>query len=341
MGVDEAIDGFLSAVSRAAGAPVARPPANLSALHELEATIAPLQVPAAVRRFWQRVDPGALGADTYPGLHGPGFALTSWLMSRDEASDSQPTALLQIAYESHQCMSAELDQPDVAGGTLFEWNLVDGDFERRFDGLEGWLVYLTGLIGAERFGVYETPHGQVVCVPRDEDWEIEPQWRPRLAAHPVYGLTTHVGRDILDWPEHWQRLTGLTPARILPRGASHTISELMQTDPGSQVHATVVAKVVSLVGGSGGTSVRVHDGTDMLVVHCLRETTLLGPTIDAWFEFDVVLPAGPRALPADPDTVGLDEPDPSLRLEAQFLAQYAQPAGAIATAVRRTQTPAT
>ena len=262
-------------------------------------------------------------------------------MSR-EFADADPPALLQIAYESHQCMSAELDQPGVAGGALFEWNLVDGDFERRFNGLEDWLTYLTELLAAGRFSVQDAlPRGRVVLVPRPEDWEVEPRWRPPLPSHPVHGLATHVGRDILDWPEHWRRLTGLTPAHIRPRGATHTIAELTQTDPGAPVEATIVAKVVSLTGGGGGMTVRVDDASGVLVVNCPIETTLLGPTIDEWFEFDVLVSAGRRKVPVDPDAVSVNESDPELRFEAQFVARYAQPAGATATAVRRTQPPGT
>lgn len=340
MDIDDAIDGFLAALSRA-GAPAPVAPTDRSVLSELEGAIAPLRVPGAVRRFWQRVAPETLGIDTYPGLHGPKFALESWLMSR-EFGDADPPALLQLAYESHQCMSVELDQPGVAGGALFEWNLVDGDFERRFNGLEEWLTYLTELLAAGRFSVQDAlPRGRVVVLPSPEDWEVEPRWRPPLPSHPLHGLATHVGRDILEWPEHWRRLTGLTPSRIKPRGASHTIAELMQTDRGSQVEATIVAKVVSLIGGRDGATVRVDDETGVLVIDWPSKTTLLGPTIDEWFEFDVLVSAGPRTVPVDPDAVGVSESDPELRSEGQFVARYAQPAGATASAVRRTQPPGT
>jgi hypothetical protein len=206
--IDAAIDGFLAALRRA-GAPASVAPPNLSALHELEATIAPLRVPRAVQRFWQRIEPERLGVHTYPRLRGPELALRSWLKSRDELVAAEPTALLQIAYESHQCMSVELDQPGVAGGALFEWNVVDGDFERRFNGLETWLTYLSELLDAGRYSAEEAlPRGRVVVVPGVDDWELEPSWRPSLPSHPLDGLATHVGRDILEWPEHWRRLTG-------------------------------------------------------------------------------------------------------------------------------------
>jgi len=213
--------------------------------------------------------------------------------------------------------------------------VVDGDFERRFNDLQGWLTYVTELLSSGCFLAQGLLHGREALVPSPDDWEIEPGWRPTLAPHPHHGAAAHIGRDILQWPEHWQRAAGLTPELIQPRGATHTIAALTQTDPAQQREATIVAQVVSLAGTGAATTVRVDDGTGLLVIHCPARTTLLGPVIRDWFEFDVVVPAGPRQVPVDPDTVGLDKPDPERRLEEQFLAQYAQPAGALATAVRR------
>lgn len=73
---------------------------------------------------------------------------------------------------------------------------------------------------------------------------------------------------------------------------------------------------------------------------CPIETELLGPVIRDWFEFDVVVPAGPRVVPVDPESVGNDETDEEQRFEQKFMAQYAQPLGAIATAIRRAADPA-
>jgi len=70
---------------------------------------------------------------TYPELHGPDFALTSWRMGRDEFAAGQPAALVQVAYCIHQCMSVELNVGEIKGGALIEWNLVYGGFERRFN----------------------------------------------------------------------------------------------------------------------------------------------------------------------------------------------------------------
>jgi hypothetical protein len=139
--VDAALDSLGEALS-AAGLEGPRPPATLAALTALEAAIAPMALRVDVRRFWERVDVATLRAITYPQLQDPGFALTSWRMARDEFADLQPVALVEVGHSSLQCMSVELAVGEVQGGALFEWKIVDGGFERRFNGLGEWLSYV-------------------------------------------------------------------------------------------------------------------------------------------------------------------------------------------------------
>ena len=332
--IDEAIDGFVRAVENV-GLPDVLPPADLTSLEELEAAIAPLRIPPAVRRFWERVDTRTLRARTGPNLHGPDLALSGWLSGQEYGLE--PPALLPIAWEA-TCMGVELEQPGIQGGALFEWD-IDGPFERRFDDLQGWLLYLTWLLDTGRFAEREATDGPFAYVPDPDDWEVEPGWRPQLEPHPVHGVITEIGRDILEWPAHWQLSAGLTPDLIEPRGATHTIAALMGTDPSQPAEATLRARVVSLTSVGAATTVRVDDGTGLLVIHCPAGTNLLGPVLGDWFEFDVRVPAGPRQVAGEPSTVALDEPDPEERLEARFIAQYGQPAGAVATAVRRAPDP--
>lgn len=75
-----------------------------------------------------------------------------------------------------------------------------------------------------------------------------------------YGDVTYIERDILEWPERWQRIAGLTPESVALQGRTHTIAELMATDPAQPVEATVLARVVSLAGDSKGSTVRVTTG---------------------------------------------------------------------------------
>ena len=292
MDVDRALDSLCEAL---AGAGVERPspPAALSALEELEAAIAPMRLPADVRRFWERVDAATLGAMTDPELHGPDLALMSWRMGRAEFAAGQPAALVQVAYSSHQCMSVELDVGDIQGGALFEWNLVDGGFERRFNGLGEWLAYISRLIDRGCFEALQSIGlGRRLLVPDRERDSEERASRPVPPPHPVHGTTIHVGRDILDWPEHWQRAAGLRPEDLQPRGATHTVAALLATPASERMRATIAARVVGLMGTGGWTRVRVDDGTAELDIVCPAATTLLGPRMGDWFEFDIVIEPG-------------------------------------------------
>ena len=260
-------------------------------------------------------------------------------MSRDEFRSAQPLALVQIAYESHQCMSAELDVGDRVGGALFEWNVVDGDFVRRFNGIAEWLTYVQRLIEAGNARRRDTRHGPYLLVPDPDRWAEERETRPVPERHPFYGDETRVGRDILDWPEHWQRTAGLRPEHLALRGATHSIAELLATPPERPVQATILAQVVDLAGSSTWARARVDDGTGQLDVSCPEGTMLLGPRMFDWFEFDVVMDAGARVVPLDPEAAtaeaaaaGLDDAE---RVAAVLLARYGGPGGATAEAVRR------
>lgn len=58
------------------------------------------------------------------------------------------------------------------------------------------------------------------------------------------------------------------------------------------MRATIVARVVAPTGSAAWTRARVDDGTGLLDVECPAATTIPGPVIDGWFEFDVVVAAG-------------------------------------------------
>jgi hypothetical protein len=288
MDVDEALDALSEALA-AAGLERPAPPADLTALAQLEAAIAPMRLPADARRFWQRVDAGTLRALTYPELHGPDLALESWRMGRSVVAAQQPQALVQVAYSSHQCMSVELDLGEIEGGAVFEWNLVDEGFERRFDGLGEWLAHIARLVETGLFRRVDSPRGPYLYVPDPDRSSEERGMRPLPGPHPVHGTAVQIGRDILDWPEHWQRAAGLRPEDLRPRGATHTIADLLASPPNQRLRATIAARVVDLMGTGAWTRVRVDDGTAALDVVCPAATTLLGPRMGDRFEFDIVI----------------------------------------------------
>jgi hypothetical protein len=271
----------------AAGIPLWQPPESLRDLEKLEAALAPMRLPAVVRQFWTRVDARTLRVHPYPMFMPPEGALTLWRQARDEFRSMQPLTLLDVGYESHQCMSVELDVGDVMGGALFEWCVSDpSGFTRRFNALADWLAYIAELVRRGLYRRLESTHGPVWVVPGYENTDAERAVHPTPAAHPVHGSTLHIGGDILDWPEHWQRVNGVRDRDLQLRGATHTIAQVLASPTGEPLHATVAAKVTALAGSTSWARVRVHDGTGALDVFCPAETTLLGPRIDDWYEFD-------------------------------------------------------
>ncbi len=243
-----------------------------------------MRVPADVLRFWERIDARTLKLVSYPQLHGPDFALTLWRMSRDQFRDAQSLALLQIAYTSHQCMSVELDVGDVAGGAIFEWNVVDGNFVRRFNGIAEWLTYIRRLIEMGNGLHRESPHGSYLRVPDPDRWAEE------LAHDP--GTPSHVRRRDRGRTGH-PRLAGALAARRRDPSGGPQPARRHQHDRRSAVDALQPAPARDhhgpgrQPGGRGwGDPVRVDDQTGKLDVLCPSGTTLLGPRPGDWYEFD-------------------------------------------------------
>jgi hypothetical protein len=323
--IDARIDALSDALV-AAGVGALRPPEDVAPLAQLEAAIAPLRLPAAVKRFWQCVDPRTVAA--LPPFHpvDPTVALTMWRHGRDEFADRQPAILLLVGAEGHGCLSVELDSPGVDGGGLFEWDVVVSDFVRRFTTFGEWISHMTTLIEQGAFERNELGGKPWLFL---DDAPADP-------ASPPPGVRYHViPRDILGWPPHWQRASGLHPEDIEPRGATHSIGELLASDPHSPLEATIAGSVIALGGSTHSTQVRVNDGTGTIDIHCPAAVTLLGPSCPGEFEFDVHIDPGERVIPQDPDAVAAGVADPEERVTKILIARYGGPPGAIATAVRR------
>lgn len=276
-------------------------------------------------------------ARPYPEFIGPEFALTGWQMARDEAPAQQPLVLVNVAYNSHECLSVELETDDLPGGALFEWFLSDPSdgFKRRFDGIADWIGHVARMIARGTSVRVDSERGPWLQLPSEHELDI---WGPPPGPHPVHGTRLRIERDILAWPEHWQRANGLHPDHLVLRGATHTIAELLATPQAQPVRATIAAQVTSLFGGRG-VRVRVDDRSAMIDVYCPPETTLLGPALERWYEFDVTVDAGERHLPADPNTADAHLSNPVDQLAAVLMARHGGPIEATAQAVRRIPTP--
>jgi hypothetical protein len=338
--VDDALEA-LAAALRKLDVPRWSSPKSTGPIDELQATVSPMELPDELVAFWRQVDVTTLRVCPYPRFSTPEFALTSWQMAKSEFAALQPLALVQVGYESHDVMSVELDVGEVQGGALFEWFVSDpSGFTRRYNQLGDWLAYMAAIIDHGLSDRREGENGPSLLVPSPDREEQAEALRVTPYRHPVHGTEVHVGPDILtDWPKHWQRANGLRPEDLELRGATHTVAELLAGSPDDRSHATVAARVVDLMGSSGFTRVRVDDGTGTMDIHCPRETTLLGPTIRGWYEFDVVIPADSPQLPQNPEKIAAALDDRVAGLGATFMARYGGPVTASATAIRRMPPP--
>ena len=289
--IDGSIDALAGALS-AEGIEPPRPPSESYELDAIDAELAPMSLPAQVRRFWERVDPATLRVWPYPEPIAPGFAIDSWRQRRDEFPGLAPRTLLDVGYASHQCMSVELDSPLASGGTLFEWNLVDGAFYLRYNELSAWLDRMTELLAAGAFERREGAAGPVLLL-LDPHTSVPMTELPAPPTpSPVHGHVACYERDPLTWPLHWRRLSGMPPEEVRPRGASHTVAELLARDPSRPVEATLTGRVVSLWASGSTWHARISDGSGSLGITCPAAVTALGPVMGREFEFDVVALGG-------------------------------------------------
>jgi hypothetical protein len=320
--IDASIDALADALS-AAGVDPPRPPSEATDLDAVDAAIAPLALPQQLRRFWERVDLRSLHLWPYPHPIEAAFALDTWKEHRDEFPGMAPRPLFLVAYESWTCLSVELDSPFGPGGALFEWRLEDGGFHQRYHELSEWLDRMTELVLAGEFERRDGVHGPTLVL-------LDPHTPMTMSARPAIA---YYERELLKWPLHWQRLSGIEREDVKLRGATHTIAELLASDRSQPLEATIVARVTDLGSWSGNTRVRVDDGTGVMAINCPTAVTALGPGMRREFEFDVIVPAGERHVPRDPGALE-KLADPVRDLSQRLMARYGDPATAVATAVR-------
>jgi hypothetical protein len=332
LSIDASIDALAEALTTA-GVEAPRAPAEPPDVDAIDVAIAPMSLPEQVRRFWERVDPWSLRVQAYPHPTDPGFALNTWRQHRDEFPGMAPRALFLVGYESWACMSVELDSDFGPGGSLFEWRLEDGGFHLRYHELSGWLDRMTELVVAGEFERREGANGPVLHL-------LDPHTALPMNALPappppntVHGEVTAYEREPLRWPAHWQRLSGIEPDDVKPRGATHTIAELLASDAAQPLQATVAGRVVDLGGFGDVVRVRVSDGTGVMAIACPVAVTALGPAMRNEYEFDVIVPVGERHVPPDLDALEPRE-DPVEDISQRLMARYGGPATAVATAVR-------
>jgi hypothetical protein len=147
----------------------------------------------------------------------------------------------------------------------------------------GVLAERSGGLGLEQGGFTEAPAGRAWSPYRLARSPGSFQWPdPPPGTHLTRSATT-------DWPPEWLLPLGITDDSLAPRGATHTIAQLVSEAAEGPVQGTIRGRVVTGSGGAGWWNPVVNDGTGEIVVSC--DATLLPVAVNVGQdgEFDVLL----------------------------------------------------
>jgi hypothetical protein len=172
-----------------------------AALARIDQAVAPLRVPASVRRLWELIDGHSLENTVrcHPGLSRPEFVLRG----RDNSDpDFVPAHFLDVFYTSHAVMSVELDGPDWEGGCLFDWFISDPDapLVLKYRSIEDWLLTLIETLQAGAYNVYDWGG---LLVDSDRQDEFAAARRRTCTPHELYGTDASITADRDVWPAAW------------------------------------------------------------------------------------------------------------------------------------------
>jgi hypothetical protein len=297
--IDDALD-RLAAAYTSMGLPPIRPAEDVDAvLAEIREEIAPLRLPPELERFWQRVDPTSITVAPYPQPTDAAFALHCWKSHRDGSPGMTPRLLFPVAYESHGFLFVELEDGRGSGGPVFYWTYGVEPFSLQFPTITDFVDLLATMIELGEFVRHQREAHSYIEFDPDNRWKDALSVRLSAAQPlPHFGHVRELDEDVAAWPEHWLLADGLTPEKRNPRGATTTISDLLQrAATGAASEGTLRALVTSLVGSGAGSRVTIDDGTGELDLWCPAAVCTFGPRIRTEFEFDVVVRPAPDPAP--------------------------------------------
>jgi hypothetical protein len=189
----------------------------------------------------------------------------------------------------------ELGSEWANGGTLFEWDFDDARVVAR--NLADRIDLIAELLSA---GCFERGDGYISLDHRAEQRRrIE-----RLDASgpdPLYGGSRAIPMALESWPAHWLAACGIDLRDREPRGATHTIAELVAAARDGRVTGRIHGEVVRLVGIGNDARIVVDDGISALDVWCPAGASVWGPVHRRRFELEVTLD-GPVPPPPDLDS---------------------------------------
>ncbi len=272
MTADDHIERLLGALEGAGASVSDRSPRVDDDLAALEGAISPLLLPHDLKRFYERIDPGAFPIHLYPALSNLEEVLSYWRFCAEDDDEPGlvPASLLAFASGDHRLLFVELGGPGLEDGTVFEADYVVEGFQLRLRSFSDWLDTTSEALEQGLFKRRQRPGGEYLHVDRDA-WDSLAA--DRLAArgtHPVYGeWTARYGED---WPEHWHRASALGRGQPPPRTPLTTVAEVLAAGrEGERVEATVSGPYM-LLAGRGSMTVRLvlWDHTGWIDIACPR-----------------------------------------------------------------------
>jgi len=278
--LDGELDRVLAALERGGAAPPEPVPA--ATIAAFEALVAPLELPAELRRFWERVNPGSLFVAPFPdaaeGMSATEFAevTLSWWAYRRQLDDRGPIpeTLLCIAQLVDRFRFVELAGAHGSGGIIYGWERAGGVFEPQFASIVDWLARVADELEDGPFRTLGDPGGAMLYI--DPDRYAERTGGPGEA--PL---------------EAWRKQSGLFDGKRRPKPADRSISELLWDSVDRRVEATVSGALQRRLWSDSGSRVLICDATGLLHAHCdpsPQTEWLLG----RYERFEVDLVAGPN-----------------------------------------------
>lgn len=210
-----------------------------------------------------------------------------------------PRLLFPVAYESHGFLFVELEDGRGSGGPVFRWAYAGSPYSLLFPTLSAFVDLLATMIELGEFVRHQLETHSYIEFDPDGRWEDALSAR-LSAAQPLhnFGHVRQLDEDVLAWPEHWLLADALTPETRQLRGATTTISDLLQqAATGAVSEGTVRAVVTSLAASAAGRRVAIDDGSGVLDLWCPTAVCTYGPRIRTEFEFDVVVRPAPDPVP--------------------------------------------